>query len=185
MQPLGELLVTIVNPYDADGARLARELRRHGGRVEHLWPPPDRLTEPPDLLFLVLDDETQPLAASLVESPRTAVIGLLGRAEFRPGALPHALLFKPFEPSAIAATVAVALGNFGYQRRLLGKVAKLEETLRSMRKVERAKAILMERRRIDEQTAYAFLRDQAMKKRVPIGVIASSVIDSQDLLSTS
>jgi AmiR/NasT family two-component response regulator len=184
MQRLDELLVAVVHPHDADGAKLARQLRRHGGRVEHLWPAPERLTEPVDLLFLVLDDETRPLAASLVESPRTAVIGLVGGPELRGGALPHALLFKPFELSAIAATVAVARGNFSYQRRLLGKVAKLEETLRSMRKVERAKAILMERRRIDEPTAYAFLRDQAMKKRVPIGVVASSVIDSNELLST-
>ena len=40
----------------------------------------------------------------------------------------------------------------------------------------------MELRKIDEAEAYAYLRDQAMKKRLPIGVIASVVVDLDDVL---
>jgi AmiR/NasT family two-component response regulator len=41
----------------------------------------------------------------------------------------------------------------------------------------------MEQRQIDESEAYAYLREQAMKKRVPIGVVASVVVDTSDVLS--
>jgi len=65
----------------------------------------------------------------------------------------------------------------------LAKVAKLEETLRSIRKVERAKAILMKNKNIEEEEAYKYLRSQAMMKRVPIGVIASAIIDAKEMLT--
>jgi AmiR/NasT family two-component response regulator len=95
---------------------------------------------------------------------------------------PHAILAAPFDGGAVVASMLVARANFGYQRRLLAKIAKLEDTLRSVRKVERAKAILMEKRQIDESAAYELLRKQAMRKRVPIGLVASVVIDSNEVL---
>jgi AmiR/NasT family two-component response regulator len=77
-----------------------------------------------------------------------------------------------------------ARANLRYQRRLLSKVAKLEETLRSFRRVELAKNILMETRKINEPAAYAYLREQAMRRRVSIGAVASVVIDSNSVLSS-
>jgi AmiR/NasT family two-component response regulator len=93
------------------------------------------------------------------------------------------VLTKPIDPAALLTNLVVARNNSRYQRRLQSKISKLEETLRSVRKVERAKTILMEKRHIDESEAYAYLRDQAMKKRVPIGVIATVVVESNDVLS--
>jgi len=49
--------------------------------------------------------------------------------------------------------------------------------------VERAKAILMKNKNIEEEEAYRYLRSQAMMKRVPIGVIASAIIDAKEMLT--
>jgi AmiR/NasT family two-component response regulator len=42
--------------------------------------------------------------------------------------------------------------------------------------------ILMQARHIEESEAYAYLRDQAMKKRVSIGSVASVVVESGNIL---
>lgn len=185
MPDLHKLHIMVVHPHDADGDALARQLRRIVGRVAHIWPVPERLAEPVDLLFFRIDRTAQPLAALLVDSAHTAVVGVLssgGAPELLSDLSPHAVVARPFEGEAVQAAIVVARANFNYQRRLSIKVAKLEETLRSMRKVERAKTILMEKRRIDEPAAYAFLRDQAMKRRMPIGAVASAVIDSAEVM---
>ena len=62
------------------------------------------------------------------------------------------------------------------------RIDKLDETLRSFRSVERAKNILMEKRDLDEEEAYHFMRRQAMNQRISIGVVAAAIIDSHDIL---
>jgi AmiR/NasT family two-component response regulator len=52
-----------------------------------------------------------------------------------------------------------------------------------VRKVDQAKAILMAQRHIDEPQAFAFLRELAMRRRVPIGLVASLVVESNEVLS--
>jgi hypothetical protein len=64
----------------------------------------------------------------------------------------------------------------GYQGRLLSKVAKLEETLRSRREIERATRILMELKGLTEDRAYQLLRQQATAQRLATGVVARSII---------
>ena len=72
--------------------------------------------------------------------------------------------------------------SFLYGQRLRDRVEKLDETLRSIRSVERAKTILMRTRRLEEEEAYHFMRRQAMSKRVPIAAIATAIIDSDEVL---
>jgi AmiR/NasT family two-component response regulator len=89
---------------------------------------------------------------------------------------------RPFEPVAILTNVVIASTNSRYQKRLSNKIAKLEETLRSIRMVERAKVVLMKARNIEEPEAYAYLRDQAMRKRTSVGSIASVIVESGNIL---
>jgi AmiR/NasT family two-component response regulator len=70
-----------------------------------------------------------------------------------------------------------------YEKRLTTKVRKLEETLKSVKKVEQAKAILMKTKNIQEKDAYEFLRKWAMERRVPIGQVASAIIDADGMLT--
>ena len=183
-----QLRVVVAHPRDADGELLLRHLQRLGCRVDHLWPTPDQLDADADVVFGLVAPETRPFCASLAEKARAALVGVVDPAHPRSMQLladvnPLAVLTKPVDPAALLTNLVVARNNSRYQRRLQSKITKLEETLRSVRKVERAKTILMEQRSIDESEAYAYLREQAMKKRVPIGVIATVVVESNDVLS--
>lgn len=181
------LRVFVAYPYDQWGSALLRFLHRQDCRVTHVWPAPERLPQPVDVLFCALNRQVLALTSSLSSQPQPAVIGVVAGedgdvAKLLTSMAPHAVLAKPFEDSAVVASMIVARASCGYQQRLLARISKLEETLRSMRKVERAKAILMETRHLDEAAAYELLRKQAMSKRVPIGLVASVVIDSNELL---
>jgi AmiR/NasT family two-component response regulator len=183
-----QLRVVIAHPRDPDGETLLRHLQRLGCRVDHLWPTPDRLDADADLVFCLIEPETRPFCVSLTEKAHAALIGIVDPIHPKTMQLladvnPLAVLTKPVGPAALLTNLVVARNNSRYQRRLQSKISKLEETLRSVRKVERAKTILMEQRHIDESEAYAYLREQAMKKRVPIGVIATVVVESNDVLS--
>lgn len=183
-----QLRVIVAHPRDADGEFLLRHIQRLGCQVEQAWPAPDRLEAEADLAFVLIEPETRALCASLVERGRAAVIGVVDPAQPRSMQLLTdvdlaAVITKPVDPGALLTNLVVACNNSRYQRRLQNKISKLEETLRSVRKVERAKSILMEQRGIGESEAYAYLREQAMKKRVSIGIIAAVVIESNEVLS--
>ena len=183
-----QLRVVVAHPRDSDGEVLIRHLRRLGCKVEHAWPAPGRLGTPADIVFCLLEPQTRELCSALGETSSGALIGVLPDVSDRSlqllvEAIPQAVLTRPFHPAVILTNLLVARNNFRYQRRLLHKISKLDETLRSVRKVERAKVILMEKRRIGEFEAYAYLREQAMKKRLSIGNIAAVVVESHEVLS--
>ena len=183
-----QLRVVVAHPRDPDGDVLLRHLQRLGCRVDHLWPTPEALDADADVVFCLIEAETRTFCASLVDKARAALVAVVDPANPRAMQLladanPLAVLTKPVDPAALLTNLMVARNNSRYQRRLQSKISKLEETLKSVRKVERAKTILMEQRHIDESEAYAYLRDQAMRKRVPIGVVASVVVESNDVLS--
>ncbi len=181
------LRIWVVHPRDGDGDTLVRHLQRIGAHLTHLWPPPAQVIDGCELLFCLLDQQTRALSASLIDAADLTVIGIADPTN--PHTLPllsdlnpHGVLARPVDPSALISCIAVAQSNARFQRRLRTKIAKLEERLRTIRKVDQAKAILMERRRIDEPRAFAFLREQAMLRRVPIGVVASLVVESNEVL---
>ena len=183
-----QLRVVVAHPRDPDGDVLLRHLQRLGCRVDHLWPTPEALDADADVVFCLIEAETRAFCASLVDKARAALVAVVDPAnpkamQLLADANPLAVLTKPVDPAALLTNLMVARNNSRYQRRLQSKISKLEETLKSVRKVERAKTILMEQRHIDESEAYAYLRDQAMRKRVPIGVVASVVVESNDVLS--
>jgi AmiR/NasT family two-component response regulator len=188
--PLDDLVrlnVLVAHPRDQDGELIIRHLQRTSGRVMHAWPPPSELPDGTDVVFLLVEERTTADTPWLAGTPAAAIVAVIGRdtpAVF--GLLtncsPQAVIVKPADRLEILTNLILAHNNFRYERRLLAKVSKLEETLRSIRKVEKAKAILMRTRHIEEPDAYEYLRSQAMKKRVPITVVAAAVIDAHEVL---
>jgi response regulator NasT len=125
---------------------------------------------------------------ALAERPGLAMIGMVEAADPDAPRLLHQLgihaaIRKPIDPAAVPLAFITARNNVRYIERLLGKVAKLEETLRAARKIERAKAALMVQRKIDEVAAYEYLRSQAMRKRVPIHSIAKAIVDYDEAIT--
>jgi AmiR/NasT family two-component response regulator len=153
-----QLRVVVVHPRDHDGEILFRYLQRLGCQVDQAWPPPPRLEANQDVLFCLIHPSARSLLAAIVESPGTAVVGIIdpattGTLHVLSDLSPQTVLHKPVDVPAILTNMVVARNNARYQKRLLAKICKLEETLRSVRKVERAKTILMETRNMDESRA--------------------------------
>ena len=179
-----QLRILVVHPRDGDGDMMFRQLQRAGSHVELAWPPPPELPASIDAVFLLIGAEPK---GWLAGPPQCALIGVIGRSDaglLRPlvDCNPQAVISKPIDPAGLLANLVVAHNSFRYEKRLLSKIGKLEDTLRSIRKVEQAKSILMKQKRIQEPEAYRFLRQQAMNKRMSIGAVASAIIAAAEVL---
>ncbi len=182
-----KLDIAVVTPADASGETLIRELQRTRGRVRHLWPPPDPLPADTDVLFCDLVPNLPARLPWIPGEPKAALVVLVPAAvaldlDLLRKAAPEAVLHRPFSSPAILASLVLARSRFGYERRLRGRIERLDMTLRSMRSVERAKTILMDARKMAEDEAYRFLRSQAMERRVSVGAIAAAIVDAHNLL---
>ncbi|MGA7323298.1 MAG: ANTAR domain-containing protein [Rhodomicrobium sp.] len=179
--------VSVVTERDDQGNFLILELQRLGVQVRHVWPAPPMLSFETEVIYC---DYAADLARSLPWVPGDAksalVIILPPLTSIDPEALakatPDAVLARPFTVNAVLASLVVARSQFRYEQRLRSKLDRLDDNLRSMRTVERAKSILMSTRQIDGDQAYSFIRHQAMDRRVSVSSIAAAIVSSHELL---
>lgn len=173
---------------DETGDMVVRELQRLRGAVDFTWPPPDRFPGDVDLIVADLVDH---MADRLPWVPGEATAALLvmlpaqetyDRREVT-NCSPDAVVPRPFAAHAFRAAVDVARNQFHYIHRLRSRIARLDENLRASRDIERAKAIVKTLRGMDDNEAYAFIRHQAMERRVTVAAYASAIIDSHDMLN--
>ena len=188
LDALQQLRVLMVHPRDADCEQISRCLRRIGCDVETTWPPPTELPSGVDVVFLLIEERMRHSASWVGNTASAAIIGIVSPETHDVLRLladigPHSVVNKPADPFAILTSLTVARNIFRYEGRLHTKVRKLEETLRSVRRVEKAKTILMRTKNIREEEAYEYLRRHAMNKGLPIGKVASAVIDASEVLS--
>ena len=171
VQELADLSVVVVAPVDDQTSLLLRELQRFRMRVRQVWPMPESVPGDADVVYC---DYCPDLARRLPWIPgdaRSALVVIVPQteaiqAEALSHATPNAVLSRPFTSNAVLSSLVLARSQFGYEKRLRSKIEKLDENLRSMRTVERAKAILMATRQMPETEAYSFIRRQAMDRRV-------------------
>jgi AmiR/NasT family two-component response regulator len=184
---LGRIEVAVIHPPGPDCNVLIDQLRRIGCRVRQVWPCPPTAPKDVAVVFLhIAHDLTSPapwgasdLSAALIalidyENP-TVLKGLLEVNS-------HAVITKPFRPIGVLSTIVLARAVQGYEQRLLNKVSRLEETLRSRRVIERAVKLLAERRGLNDIEAYEHIRRQATHKRISIVEVASTIVNASDVL---
>jgi len=82
----------------------------------------------------------------------------------------------------IKPILELAVRRFKAFSRLQGELAEARSALAERKSVDRAKALLMKRRNIDEPAAYALLRKQAMDSGRRIADIADALITADALL---
>ncbi|MGE0761378.1 MAG: ANTAR domain-containing response regulator [Pirellulaceae bacterium] len=187
MMELGNLDLIVATRRDEDGELLIRELQRVRAKVRHLWPVPDRLPEDADVIFSDFVPGLADRIPWIPGEPKAALVTLIplapppDLAALRDCA-PDAVLHKPFTTYGILTSLVMARSHFLYEQRLRSRIEKLDENLRAMRSVERAKAILMNSRSLREDEAYNFLRRQAMARRVSISAVAAAIVDSHEIL---
>ncbi|THD45965.1 MAG: ANTAR domain-containing protein [Bradyrhizobium sp.] len=181
--------VLVVHPQDEDGTALVAHLNRLGCEVRRLWPLPPSIPSDIDTLFVLVDevpvvdqlstmlDEKNPAIIAIVtyESPTSlkAIIDLNA----------HGVISKPMRPLGVLTQFALARYRHGYEARLSGKVAKLEDTLKGRRQVEKATKILVDLNKIDEDAAYRLIRDQATAKRMTMRSVAENIISVSETMS--
>ena len=81
-----------------------------------------------------------------------------------------AYIVDGLDPARVKGIVDAALATFE-------EFQRLRQQLAERKSVERAKAILMKKHRLDEASAYSMLRKIAMDRSLRIGEVAQRVID--------
>lgn len=183
-----ELNIAVMVERDDHGEFLIRELQRQRVTVRHIWPLPSQIPLQYDAIFCALSADLPQRIPWVPGEPSSALILVDdGKAPLNlkliHNCAAHGLLHYPASSRAIQSVLMLAREHFQYERRLRGRIEKLDENLRTMRVVERAKVLLIRLKNLTEDEAYNFLRKQAMEKRVTIAAVATAVIDSHDLLS--
>jgi AmiR/NasT family two-component response regulator len=180
--------IVVAVPPDRHGDMLARELSRTRSSVRRIWPLRERLPASADVMFCELTPELPQCLPWVPGKPAAALVVVTNAIDAPPqlkllqNCAPHAALARPFTGSTVLTSLAVGRAQFLYEQRLRARIDKLDETLRSFRSVERAKGILMDKRSLDEEQAYHFIRRRAMSQRVSVATVAAAIIDSNDIL---
>lgn len=182
--PLRELRgtrVLVIHPADREIDELLKHLRRIGCHAQLEWPAPAILPADADFVFFAISPTGPAVAPQSAPGNEPSLIAIVDYEN--PTALKslldsnaHCFISKPIRPSGILSSLVMARALHGYQGRLLAKVAKLEETLRSRREIERATRILMDLKGLSEDRAYQLIRQQATAQRLAMGVVARSIV---------
>lgn len=88
-----------------------------------------------------------------------------------------AYLVEPIRESEIRPTIYLVLRRFEQFEELKEEVVDLKESLHARKLIERAKAVIMRRSDIDEETAYQRLRRFAMDNRIKMAEAAEKILD--------
>jgi len=94
-----------------------------------------------------------------------------------------AVIGAPVRPFGVLTNLVVALKAHRESREQRQRITKLDGKLNGIRRMTKAKTILMESRGVSEEEAYKTIRDQAMARRVTTEDIANAIINAEGLLN--
>lgn len=187
IEQLRSTRVLVVHPNDPDGEVLVRQLRRIGCQVRSIWPPPAKLPESLDAVFLLVEkagSDAVPWRAAEGDPPIIAVVEYenptLLKGLLDSGA--QAVVNKPVRATGLLSTLVLARALGAYDRRMQAKIRKLEDQLRTRRDVERATRLLMQMKGLSEPDAYELMRAQATRSRLSLGDVAARILGASDVL---
>jgi two-component system, response regulator / RNA-binding antiterminator len=98
------------------------------------------------------------------------------------GAGVTAYLVEGLAAARLAPILEVALARFAHEEQLRLRLAQVEGELAERKLIDRAKRLLMDRRKMSEQQAYATLRKRAMDEGLKVGEIARQLVSMANLL---
>ena len=179
--------VVVIHPDGPECAVLVNQLNRLGCVVRLVWPCPASPPKGFDVIFVLIPGEIGLTHIWSVVDCEAVIIALVDYEN--PTVLKgitdinaQAVINKPFRPTGILSTLILARANKGYQDRLIIKVKKLEETLRSRREIERAVKLLAERQGLSDIQAYEHIRRQATQKRISIAELCAVINSASSIL---
>ncbi|MCP1200594.1 ANTAR domain-containing response regulator [Notoacmeibacter sp. MSK16QG-6] len=188
LEIFSRLNLTLITELDEQGMVLMRQLQRTRAQVMHRWPMPERIGENTDMVLCEYSPDLsrryawmpgEAGAAVVVLAPGGAAIDLAGLK----AALPDAVLHRPYGTGAVSAALILAWDHFTQARRQSARIARLDENVRSLRQIERAKHLIMKQKNISESNAISELRNMAMSRRISMAALASQLVDSKNNVS--
>lgn len=179
--------VTLLAEDDTNTERLNRQLIVLGMRVNRQWKPIPA-NDLPNLVVVDVDrgwDELIPWSGDKPLRPVVAVLGseAPGRIAWalRQGA--GAIIQKPVTASAVFPALVLAVSIHEERLTTAGRIAHLEERLKLRPVVFTAIERLKAERKVDDEGAYAILRNCAMRRRLPVEQIAAFFLVGSETLS--
>jgi AmiR/NasT family two-component response regulator len=189
LRELRSLQVVVFHPDDQDGEELIAQLGRIGCQVKAFWPPHERLPPETALVFfairpevLAMDlpwlgrDDTPPVIPVVTYENPVIVEAVLKLNAF--GVIP-----SPVKSFGLLTAMVVAVSQAEKAQVMQKYAARLQQRLAGLRKIAKAKAILMESRNISEEDAYGLIRARAMSKRMTTEQIADALIRANEILA--
>jgi AmiR/NasT family two-component response regulator len=178
---------TILHRSDNNTERLTRQLRLLGFSVELQWEPLPK-SNVPDLVIVDADqgwDELLPWSDA--ESAGCPVVALLGseapsRISWAMNVGAGAILAKPLSASAVYPALVMAIAIHDERKSVRERMDHFEERIRLRPLVHGAVKTLMTSRNLSEEDAYAVLRSNAMRRRLPMETIAASFLAGTESL---
>ncbi|MBW9117047.1 ANTAR domain-containing protein [Rhizobium cauense] len=178
--------VTILHREDGNTERLTRQLRLLGLQTKLQWSTLSA-AELPDLVIVDADQGWDNLLPWNGGTPNCPVVALLGSEA--PGRIAWAMeqgagsiIAKPIAASAVYPALVMAVSIHQERKAFAQRLQYLEERVRLRPLVHAAVEKLMVARAIDEDRAYAILRDCAMKRRLPMEQIAAFILGGAEPL---
>jgi two-component system, response regulator / RNA-binding antiterminator len=102
------------------------------------------------------------------------------RAAFSAGV--SAYMVAGLKPERVQAVVDVALERFAADEALRTELAATKQQLSERKTIDRAKALLMDKRGMREREAHRFLQHAAMQKGLKLHEVAERLLDVESLL---
>lgn len=187
LEQFSRLTITLISELDEQGTFLLRELQRTRARVKQRWPIPERIGGETDIVVCEYMPDLSSRYAWMPGETTAASIILLpqsGRYDMRrlQAALPDAVIHRPYLSQTVQTALVIAWDHFSFARRQRSRIARLDENVRSLRDIERAKLVIMAEKNISEYKAFNVLRDMAMERRITIAALAASLVDTKHIV---
>ena len=189
---LRSLRVLIVYPKSTEGEELWEHLTRIGCEIQTCWPPPKEIPKNIDVVFLFVRPivEGDYLFNWNTENPTAVLIGIVDYEN--PSMLEKVLSLQaqaviglPLKPFGILANIMLSVTNYRRESKLNARLTRVNSKMKAYRDIDKAKSFLMNSRNITEESAYDFIRVQAMNKRTTIEAMALAIINAGELLNAS
>ncbi|MBD1599848.1 ANTAR domain-containing response regulator [Pseudomonas typographi] len=190
LHDLRGLKVLVIHPFDEAGLSLTDHLRRIGCMVFPVWPVPTELPHPAEIVFLTIDNEFRPDIEQLLKSfrdPKPMVLAMISyenpttlQMVLESGAI--GIVERPVKPFGLLGHLALARHIWLEQQVQAKEITKLRRKMAGERRLAKAKTILMAAKRLTEEQAHQYIRQQAMAKRQAIEEVANMIIQAEDLL---
>jgi response regulator NasT len=138
----------------------------------------------PDVIVVASDspdrDTIESLREATAANPRPVVMFVdrsePGLAEAAVHAGVSAYVVDGLSAARVRSVLEVAMSRFGLMNGLRQDLDKAKADLASRKTVERAKALLMKERGLDEEAAYRLLRKLSMDTGRPLGAVAADLL---------